>query len=70
VALLPVNDSSLFVRSVTRDISERLGIAIPQRPTKWWTFLFSIREYLAGVADGRIQTYRDLFAAPVDTGGT
>ncbi len=64
VAALPRTPSSVFIRSVTRDISERLGMAIPAAPTHWWTFLFSIDDCLKGLSDGRIQTYRDLFAAP------
>ena len=63
VAALPLEPSSAFIRSVTRDISERLGIALPAPSTKWWTFLSPIRECLDGIASGRIQTYKDLFAA-------
>jgi hypothetical protein len=63
VAALPLEPSSAFIRSVTRDISERLGIAIPGASTKWWTFLAPIRDCLDGIATGRIQTYKDVFAA-------
>ena len=64
VAALPRTSSAVFIRSVTRDISQRLGIAIPAATTHWWTFLFSIDDCLKGLSDGRIQTYRDLFATP------
>lgn len=63
VASLPLTESSTFVRSVTTDISERLGIPIPAGPARWRTFLVPIRDCLAAVGDGRIQSYRDLFVA-------
>lgn len=62
VAALPLARSSLFIRSVTRDIGRRLGLRIPPGPTAWWTFLAPIRDGVNGVASGRIQTYGDLFA--------
>lgn len=62
VAALPLSPSAVFVRSLTRDISHRLGIEIPAAPTKWWTVVSPIRECLDGVAGGRIRTYGDLFA--------
>lgn len=64
VAAMPLNRSSVFVRSVTRDISARLGIALPDRPTRWWTFVAPIQDCLDGVASGRVKAYSDLFAAP------
>ena len=63
VAALPHDDSSIFIRSVTTDISARLGIPIPAGPARWRTFLFPMSDCLARIADGRIQSYRDLFAA-------
>ncbi len=63
VEALPLSPSSVFIRSVTRDISQRLDIPIPAAPTKWWTFLFPIHDCLAGLESGRIQSYRDLFVA-------
>jgi len=60
VRTLPLANSSLFVRSVTSDISIRLGIPIPESRAKWRTFLFSIDDCLKALADGRIQSYRDL----------
>jgi hypothetical protein len=62
LALLPTGADSLFIRSVTSDISIRLGIPIPDQPVKWRTFLASIPEDLADVRSGRIASYRDLFA--------
>jgi hypothetical protein len=61
VAALPLDGSSTFIRSITSDISLRLGIPIPAGPARWRTFLFPIRDCLGRIADGRIQTYRDLF---------
>jgi hypothetical protein len=61
VAALPRDRSSAFVRSVTTDISERLGIQLPHEAVNWWSFLSPIADCLNALADGRIQTYRDLF---------
>ncbi len=61
VAKLPLDSASTFVRSVTSDISIRLGIPIPESTAKWRTFLFSVNDCLEGVTSGRIQAYRDLF---------
>ena len=61
VAALPRSDATTFIRSVTTDISVRLGIPMPVGPARWRTFLSSVNECLAGIADGRIQSYRDLF---------
>ena len=61
VAALPLEAASTFIRSVTVDISRRLGIPIPDGPANWRSFLFSIGDCLKGVTDGRIQTYRQLF---------
>jgi hypothetical protein len=60
VTALPRTANSLFIRSVTSDISIRLGIPIPENPAKWRSFLYSIEDCLKAIADGRIQTYRDL----------
>jgi len=62
VAAMPLDRSAVFVRSVTRDISGRLGIALPDRPTRWWTFVAPIQDCLDGVASGRVKAYPDLFA--------
>ena len=60
-AALPLDPSSLFIRSVTSDISQRLSIPIPPGTTKWRTFLTPISDCLKAVEAGRIQNYRDLF---------
>jgi hypothetical protein len=60
VTAMPHSTSSLFIRSVTSDISIRLGIPIPENPAKWRTFLYSIDDCLKAIAEGRIQTYREL----------
>jgi hypothetical protein len=61
VAALPRLASSVFIRSLTTDISQRQNIPIPAGPARWRTLLFSIDECLRRVAGGRIQAYRDLF---------
>jgi len=61
VRSLPVNKSSTFIRSVTTDISKRLGFYLPDGKEKWRTFLFPVNDCLQRLNDGRIQTYRDLF---------
>jgi hypothetical protein len=63
VAALPLHPSSTFIRSVTSDISRRLGIPIPDGSENWRSFLFPITDSLKSLADGRIQTYRELFEA-------
>jgi hypothetical protein len=60
-ATLPADSSSTIVRSVTSDISRRLGIPIPDGPTKWRSFLYSMEDSLKGVNTGRIQNYAQLF---------
>jgi len=61
VATLPLNPSSMFIRSVTTDISKRLGFPLPDGKEKWRTFLFPINDCVERIADGRIKTYGDLF---------
>jgi len=61
VATLPVGPSSTFIRSVTSDISVRLGIPIPAGTAKWRSFLFPISENLTAFSNGRIQAYSDVF---------
>ena len=41
VARLPPDPSSTFIRSVTRDISRRLGFPLPEGDSNWWSSLFS-----------------------------
>lgn len=64
VEALPRSDHALFVRSVTTDISVRLGIPIPDGPERWRTFVMPIAPDLEDFADGRIREYRDLFDRP------
>jgi hypothetical protein len=61
VARLPLDDTSLFVRSVTSDISIRLVFPIPDQPAKWCTFVTPIGQDLEGVESGKIKSYRGLF---------
>jgi hypothetical protein len=60
-ARLPLDQSSTFIRSVTVDISRRLGIPIPDGAADWRSFLVPMRDCLRAFDDGRIQTYRELF---------
>ena len=60
-ATLPLEPSSTFIRSLTVDISRRLGIPIPDGAANWRSLLFPIGDCLKAVADRRIQTYRELF---------
>lgn len=61
VAALPLNGSSTFIRSVTTDISRRLGIQLPDGKEKWRSFLFPMQDCLTRLGDGRIRAYKDLF---------
>jgi hypothetical protein len=63
IATLPLDGSSTFIRSVTVDISRRLGIPIPDGDADWRTFLFTIDDDLRSVVNGRIRTYPELFQA-------
>jgi hypothetical protein len=62
VATMPLDPSSLFIRSVTSDISRRQNIPIPDQATKWRTFLSPMSEFLAAVSAGKVETYRDVFS--------
>lgn len=61
VATLPLGPSSTFIRSVTSDISVRLGIPIPEASTKWRSFLSPIRDNLKAFESGGMKTYTDIF---------
>jgi hypothetical protein len=61
VGALPLDPSSTFVRSVTVDISRRLGIPIPDAEADWRSFLIPINNDLKNLANGRLRTYSDLF---------
>jgi hypothetical protein len=60
-AALPLDSSSTFIRSVTVDISRRLGIRIPDGSANWHSRLDPMQDCLKAVADGRLRTYRGLF---------
>ena len=61
VGALPLGPSSTFIRSVTSDISRRLGIPIPDGPAKWRSFLSPIRDNLKAFDAGSFQNYTDIF---------
>jgi len=61
VAALPLAPSSTFIRSVTSDISRRLGIPIPESTAKWRSFLSPIADNLKAFESGRMQSYTDIF---------
>jgi hypothetical protein len=61
VASLPLDSTSPFIRSMTVDISRRLGITIPAVDAEWRSFLVPINDDLKRFLTGRITTYRDLF---------
>ena len=61
VASLPLGPSSIFIRSVTSDISVRLGIPIPETSTKWRSFLSPISDNLKAFENGSIKSYTDIF---------
>jgi hypothetical protein len=61
VAALPLDGSGIFIRSVTRDISRRLNIPLPDADGDWWSVLSSIRECLDAVAGGKVESYPQLF---------
>ena len=61
VGTLPLSPASTFIRSVTSDISVRLGIPIPEGSTKWRSFLSPIRDNLNAFEGGGMKTYTDIF---------
>ena len=58
---LPLDPSSVFIRSITSDISRRLGISISESTAKWRSYVSPINANLKLFADGRLVSYRDLF---------
>jgi hypothetical protein len=60
-AALPMNPSSTFIRSVTSDISRRLGVPLPNGTANWRSFISPMAESLKAFADGRVPSYRELF---------
>ena len=60
-AALPMDQSSTFIRSVTSDISRRLGVPLPDGTANWRSFLSPMSDTLKAFSEGRIQNYRQLF---------
>jgi hypothetical protein len=60
-AALPLDPSSTFIRSVTSDISRRLGVPLPDGTANWRSFLSPMSDSLRAFAGGRIRNYRELF---------
>jgi hypothetical protein len=59
--MLPITTSSTFIRSVTTDISRRLGIGLPTGVVNWRSFLSPISDSLRAVSEGRVHSYREMF---------
>jgi len=59
--MLPINISSTFIRSVTSDISRRLGVGLPIGVANWRSFLSPISDSLRAFAEGRVHSYREMF---------
>jgi len=59
--MLPLNTSSTFIRSVTSDISRRLGIGLPVGAANWRSFLSPMSDSLKAFAEGRVHSYREMF---------
>jgi hypothetical protein len=60
-ATLPADSSSTFIRSVTSDISRRLGVPLPDGTANWRSFLSPMSDSLKAFAEGRVHSYRELF---------
>jgi hypothetical protein len=60
-AMLPVDQSSTFIRSVTSDISRRLGVPLPEGTANWRSFLSPMSDSLNAFAAGRVLSYRAMF---------
>jgi len=60
-ATLPMDQSSTFIRSVTSDISRRLGVPLPDGTANWRSFLSPMADSLKAVNEGRVRTYREMF---------
>jgi hypothetical protein len=58
---LPVDQSSTFIRSVTSDISRRLGVPLPNGTANWRSFLSPMSDSLKAFSEGRIRSYREMF---------
>jgi hypothetical protein len=60
-AMLPMDQSSTFIRSATSDISRRLGVPLPDGTANWRSFLSPMSESLKAFNEGRIRSYREMF---------
>jgi hypothetical protein len=60
-AMLPMDQSSTFIRSVTSDISRRLGVPLPDGTANWRSFLSPMSDSLKAFAAGRVHSYREMF---------
>jgi hypothetical protein len=60
-ASLPLDQSSTFIRSVTSDISRRLGVPLPDGTANWRSFISPMSDSLKALAEGRVRTYREMF---------
>jgi len=60
-ATLPMDQSSTVIRSITSDISRRLGVPLPDGTANWRSFLSPMNDSLKAVNEGRVRTYRELF---------
>jgi hypothetical protein len=61
VSALPLDQNSTFIRSVTSDISRRLGVPLPAGTANWRSFLSPMSDSLKAFAEGRVHSYRELF---------
>jgi hypothetical protein len=61
VSALPLDQTSTFIRSVTSDISRRLGVPLPAGTTNWRSFLSPMSDSLKALAEGRVHSYREMF---------
>jgi hypothetical protein len=61
VTALPLDQSSTFIRSVTSDISRRVGVPLPAGTANWRSFLSPMSDSLKAFAEGRVRSYRELF---------
>ena len=61
VSALPLDQNSTFIRSVTSDISRRLGVPLPAGTANWRSFLSPMSDSLKAFTEGRVHSYRELF---------
>jgi len=58
---LPLDQNSTFIRSVTSDISRRVGVPLPAGTANWRSFLSPMNDSLKEFAAGRVHSYREMF---------